>query len=155
MQKVSHQSALSAGWTDPLSELTHVRLSDAPSKAKPREGEGGSAVPVLWCRSTHGFSKSSLNSCQGARKHEGGSHPCCPLPSWHLVSQRVLPTKGHCPLSTLHISTVVPTTTTTGLLLGYLVMGKDGLTHAWHPFWRHLAHEEPASQARVSHCRED
>lgn len=57
-------------------------------------------------------------------------------------------------VSTLHGSSVVSTTSTTGLLLGYLVMGEDGLTQAWHPFWRHLTREEPASQPRVSHCRE-
>lgn len=47
-------------------------------------------------------------------------------------------------LSTPHSSTMV--STTISLLLGYLVMGKDGLTQDWHPFWRHLTHEEPASQ---------
>lgn len=63
--------------------------------------------------------------------------------------------EGALSLSTLHSSTMVPTKTAPGLLLGYLEMGDDAFTQAWHPFWRHLTHEEAASQPRVSYYKEN
>lgn len=153
MQKVTHQSALSVGWTDLLSRLAYVGLSDAPSKAKPRNGEGGSAVPVPLCHSTHGFSKGSLNRQQGAWKHQGGSHPSNPLPSWHLVNWCVLPTKGYCPSPLSMAAPWYPQQhwPPPGIPTG----GKGWFEPGLASFLETSCPWRASLQPRVSHCRED
>lgn len=154
MQKVSHQSAFSVDWTDPLFGLAQVGPSDAPSEAKPRKGEEGSATPAHWCHPTHSFSKASLNRRRGTQKRGGGSHPSGPLPSWHLVYQYLLPTKKCRPPPLLTAGTLRYTP-------------QPPLASSWDTKWwvgtvwpmlgilsaATLNREEPASRPGVSRCR--
>lgn len=87
MQKVSHQSALSAGWTDPFSQLPHVGLSNTPWKAEPRKGEGR-----VQCQ------------CSGATQHMASPKAPCTGSREHGSTKVAATSPTHCPAGILSTS---------------------------------------------------